>query len=559
MSYKTRRPQACFDDVQSTRHTHRLSHLAIEALNKWIKEHHDHPYPTKSEKVALQKSTGLSIHQIQTWFANARRRYKGITTPRINVDKDHSAILCVVDGIMGSSDELLPSNLSDATITSAGSTISTKLTPSMDDRIFHCTFCPNSFTSKFDWNRHETSVHLSLKRYICCPSSPFQIVEGTQSRTCTYCGLSDPTDDHIESHNHNACQSRPPEARIFLRKDHLRQHLRCVHECELLPHMNSWLLQAEYVNSRCGFCGERFTDWSTRNIHIAAHFKQGSQMRSWKGCRGLDSAVSAQVVGAMPSFLIGAQRHRRPSTHTAIMTRRLGNYGSNIDSNGISGNNSQWDILCRELQTFVALYSAQGLTVSDEVLRQHARRTTYGSAAVSDETAADHPEWLDTFKRAYCLEALPSRRSSQTAYDEDDLDVHHDLGLTMPYLQCQRAKALHILFLNRGPVQKSGRRFSSIAVPIHKAFPFETITAPWPDAGILGQTITVRDQMFSTVVKAQMNWTLHVEQSHTRQTNATAEENLCWADDDGRTGSKMVIYAQRGDTSSSARKTCCLE
>ncbi|THY39844.1 hypothetical protein D6C98_09860 [Aureobasidium pullulans] len=209
------------------------------------------------------------------------------------------------------------------------------------------------------------------------------------------------------------------------------------------------------------------------------------------------------------------------------MTRKSDNHRHDANISGSGGNESPWDVLSRELQLFVALYSAQGFTVSDEVLRHHARHTTHGSSAVTDETAADHPEWLDTFKRAYCLKALPGQRSSQATYDADDLDVHHDLGLTMPFLQCQRAKALHILFLNRGPVKKSGRRFSSIAVPIHRAIPFETITGPWPDAGVLGQTIVVRDQVFSSVVRAQMHWTLDVGQPRTQQTNVIEEDEYC--------------------------------
>ncbi|KAG9669689.1 TPR domain protein, partial [Aureobasidium melanogenum] len=188
---------------------------------------------------------------------------------------------------------------------------------------------------------------------------------------------------------------------------------------------------------------------------------------------------------------------------------------------------SKWDLLTRELMAFVVRYSSQGVTASDEALRQQARMITYGSTTVLNETAADHPEWLDTFKRAYCLAALPGLRSAQTTYDPEDLDVHHDLGLTMPYLQCQRAKALHILFLHRGPMPKSGRRFSSLVVPINKALPFETIAGPWPDAGIIGETIIIRDQLFSSVVKAQMNWTLGMEQPYTRQITATEEDELC--------------------------------
>ena len=36
-------------------------------------------------------------------------------------------------------------------------------------RIFQCTFCTDTFKSKYDWTRHEKSLHLSLEKWICAP------------------------------------------------------------------------------------------------------------------------------------------------------------------------------------------------------------------------------------------------------------------------------------------------------------------------------------------------------------------------------------------------------
>ena len=36
-------------------------------------------------------------------------------------------------------------------------------------RMFQCTFCTDSFKSKYDWTRHEKSLHLSLEKWICAP------------------------------------------------------------------------------------------------------------------------------------------------------------------------------------------------------------------------------------------------------------------------------------------------------------------------------------------------------------------------------------------------------
>ncbi|CAH8863577.1 unnamed protein product [Trichobilharzia szidati] len=45
-------------------------------LKSWLNEHRHNPYPTKNEKVMLALTTKMSLTQISTWFANARRRLK---------------------------------------------------------------------------------------------------------------------------------------------------------------------------------------------------------------------------------------------------------------------------------------------------------------------------------------------------------------------------------------------------------------------------------------------------------------------------------------------------
>ncbi|XP_033893288.3 iroquois-class homeodomain protein IRX-1-like [Acipenser ruthenus] len=46
------------------------------ALKAWLSEHLKNPYPTKGEKVMLAIVTKMSLTQVSTWFANARRRLK---------------------------------------------------------------------------------------------------------------------------------------------------------------------------------------------------------------------------------------------------------------------------------------------------------------------------------------------------------------------------------------------------------------------------------------------------------------------------------------------------
>ncbi|XP_076840233.1 iroquois homeobox 7 [Brachyhypopomus gauderio] len=49
---------------------------STSALKAWLGEHLKNPYPTKGEKIMLAIVTKMSLTQVSTWFANARRRLK---------------------------------------------------------------------------------------------------------------------------------------------------------------------------------------------------------------------------------------------------------------------------------------------------------------------------------------------------------------------------------------------------------------------------------------------------------------------------------------------------
>ncbi|CAL1538593.1 unnamed protein product [Lymnaea stagnalis] len=45
-------------------------------LKAWLSDHKKNPYPTKAEKIMLAIITRMTLTQVSTWFANARRRLK---------------------------------------------------------------------------------------------------------------------------------------------------------------------------------------------------------------------------------------------------------------------------------------------------------------------------------------------------------------------------------------------------------------------------------------------------------------------------------------------------
>jgi hypothetical protein len=91
----------------------------------------------------------------------------------------------------------------------------------------------------------------------------------------------------------------------------------------------------------------------------------------------------------------------------------------------------------------------------------------------------------------------------------EDLEVYHDLGITIPPLsQEQHATALFALFQDNGPTPKAYLRFSASRVPLQKALPFETIAGPWPAAGHLGDTLIVAEWVFRKTLRVQLNISL---------------------------------------------------
>ncbi|KAG9389021.1 Homeobox-KN multi-domain protein [Pyrenophora tritici-repentis] len=184
-----------------------------------------------------------------------------------------------------------------------------KETTSLVTMPYQCTFCTEVFRTKYDWQRHEKSLHLPLEKWICALLGPRATKESPGEQCCVYCGETEPDDAHIEAHHYSACQERNLEERTFHRKDHLVQHLRLVHGVEFAEwSMAHWMLPIPDVRSRCGFCGTIMDTWLERTDHLADHFKSGATMASWQGDWGFDDSVTRLVETAIPPELIDWER-----------------------------------------------------------------------------------------------------------------------------------------------------------------------------------------------------------------------------------------------------------
>ncbi|KAJ4135228.1 hypothetical protein NW768_004849 [Fusarium equiseti] len=115
---------------------------------------------------------------------------------------------------------------------------------------YQCTFCTETFKTKYDWQRHEKSLHLSLENWVCSPKGPTAI-HPEQGLLCVFCGAKNPDKTHLDGHNQSACIERPLEERTYHRKDHLQQHLRLVHMSKFLKWpMDEWKVITEEIKSR---------------------------------------------------------------------------------------------------------------------------------------------------------------------------------------------------------------------------------------------------------------------------------------------------------------------
>ena len=150
---------------------------------------------------------------------------------------------------------------------------------------FYCAFCFKIFYGRFEWNRHEESIHVQRTVWICNKSD----IKHTPTN-CQYCLVPHPSPQHLEEHNHKRCKDRPELERTFLRRDHLVQHFVRFHHCtqELASKCVAKAsatpaepLEPNHAALHCGYCGQRSTNWDDRVNHICGHYKTGVDPLDW--------------------------------------------------------------------------------------------------------------------------------------------------------------------------------------------------------------------------------------------------------------------------------------
>lgn len=190
--------------------------------------------------------------------------------------------------------------------------------------LFDCSFCRKKFKTKYSWKRHEESVHIQTKVWVCqspsipepatapvpCPychdvcCAPTRCNEGTgldlheQSRSvspglgCCYGGhnsygmpiqglVRHEFEAHLTSHKHDECRGREEQDRTFFRKEHAVQHMVNFHRYKREKAPEGWLtrfmeekenwLPPGHPALKCPFCTAMFETWLSRVDHVGSH------------------------------------------------------------------------------------------------------------------------------------------------------------------------------------------------------------------------------------------------------------------------------------------------
>ncbi|KAL6237448.1 hypothetical protein BDW75DRAFT_228645 [Aspergillus navahoensis] len=284
-------------------------------------------------------------------------------------------------------------------------------------RIFCCTFCCDKFKSKFDWMRHEKSLHLNLENWVCAPFGGSVVSPSTGRAHCAYCNQLDPTPDHLEQHNHGLCQQ---QVRTFRRKDHLLQHLRLFHRLQTMPLIDDWKHLITNFPSRCGFCDGRMSDWDERADHLSFHFRKGCTMADWKGDHEFPPEIAAQVTHSVPPYLLDFESRTlvpfsatdgAVSDHLSQMLSRATFLDAAGDPQMLPETpgrllhppreaqlDSYTEVLTRHLSHYAQQMMGSGVIPTDEMFQEEARRLLFDSEDQWNQTMADNREWLAHFR-----------------------------------------------------------------------------------------------------------------------------------------------------------------
>ncbi|KAL7775002.1 hypothetical protein CFE70_005917 [Pyrenophora teres f. teres 0-1] len=464
----------------------RFPRAAVKVLKDWMLMHIDHPYPTEEEKETLQQQTGLSTSQISNWMANTRRRQKA--RPKRSASPSIRPSTGAINIPAGKTWESMnpferwknsPPENEPAPLNAIAHAIETFDPPeSTSLSSSYRKDASNDSTGSFSVFKAPSISSLETR-----PTNMSSGSLGSHHSAYSYGSR-----NSLGSMNSLKSKERRRRRRIPTRApkasaEETQRMFQCTFCTDTFKSkydcMDTWKSEAQYIRSRCGFCGKNFDKWQDRIDHLAKEFRNGASMKNWKGCRGLDPHVAIHVTNAMPPYLI-ANESKSPFPFSASNSSSLKQLHLNIDSKDLEyllpnvpgnvttndlsvayqdGNDSSnvrpivlttpkdfstsespdgnpnatcWEILTLRLGRFAReqIKNHGAGSVTDEMLQKESRRILYDDNDPWNQTSADNPEWLNLFKKAHGIDNQPSVQDTITRHEVfEDLGLHSNSAL----------------------------------------------------------------------------------------------------------------------------------
>jgi len=173
--------------------------------------------------------------------------------------------------------------------------------------------------------------------------------------------------------------------------------------------MDSWVRYDYEIRSRCGFCDSTLANWPERVDHLAAHFKEGKKIEEWKGGAGFEPHIEGLIENAIPISIIAVEMNTvDPFSASSVSHRRTATL--NPDSTIHYSSPGQMDWLCLDdhLDAYVKEQLAMNYVPTDQEIQIQARIFVYGLDDPWNQTRADIPSWMESFKQRVGLTLQPS-------------------------------------------------------------------------------------------------------------------------------------------------------
>ncbi|CAK7227852.1 hypothetical protein SBRCBS47491_006709 [Sporothrix bragantina] len=400
-------------------------------------------------------------------------------------------------------------------------------------KTYQCTFCTETFKTKHDWQRHEKSLHLSLERWVCAPQGATGINPDTKQLSCVFCGEAEPDAEHIESHNFTSCQERALGDRTFYRNDHLRQHLKLVHNVKFMSwSMEQWKVATPQIRSRCGFCGIVMDTWTFRVDHLADHFKTGRTMADWKGDWGFDKPILEMVENSIPPYLIHDERNS-PLPFSAT-------------SQSPGSPRNAYELFRGELSYWIQNQQDKLNQITDQEMRMEACRIAY-AAEVESMLSGDNTSWLRDLLLADEECARRARLSPIRTPAESRMASMRINGQASVFDKCPLEGALHDFVRDRSQLGLTpmDKELQMVACDLIRKMEIQLIEGPGESISTRITTEKKIAEFWLRLIKASTGWLAPFrKRAHLPRSDAIADESRRPVDDPSNIDATIHNYTR---------------